>query len=204
MAYTKQTWIDRIVADDTGEVLQPGTIVNATRMGHIEDGIAANDSAITTLKGTTSGVTLETLQTAVNDLVDDLTDLSGLQDQVDGFEGRIDALERLSTGSETIQALMNSKVDKEAGKGLSTNDYTNAAKAKVDDLPENPGTKMNNMVVKETGKGLSEQNFTTALKTKLEGAAAQSALEALITRVETLEAWKNAVLAGTTVVNIDG
>ena len=63
---------------------------------------------------------------------------------------------------------------------------------------------MNNMVVKETGKGLSEQNFTTALKTKLEGAAAQSALEALITRVETLEAWKNAVLAGTTVVNIDG
>lgn len=32
----------------------------------------------------------------------------------------------------------NKKVDKVAGKGLSTNDYTNAAKAKVDAIPANP------------------------------------------------------------------
>lgn len=30
------------------------------------------------------------------------------------------------------------KVDKVAGKGLSTNDYTNAAKTKVDAIPANP------------------------------------------------------------------
>ena len=39
MAYIKQTWIDHIIADDTGEVLQYGTVINAERMNHIEDGI---------------------------------------------------------------------------------------------------------------------------------------------------------------------
>lgn len=37
-----------------------------------------------------------------------------------------------------IKNLLANKVDKVSGKGLSTNDYTNAAKAKVDAIPSNP------------------------------------------------------------------
>ena len=42
---------------------------------------------------------------------------------------------RTASAQDTID---NGKVDKVAGKGLSTNDYTNAAKAKVDAIPVNP------------------------------------------------------------------
>ena len=42
---------------------------------------------------------------------------------------------RTASAQDTID---NGKVDKVAGKGLSTNDYTNAAKAKVDAIPANP------------------------------------------------------------------
>ncbi|WP_308533297.1 BppU family phage baseplate upper protein [uncultured Peptoniphilus sp.] len=41
------------------------------------------------------------------------------------------------TGAE-IETIMNNKVDKVSGKQLSTNDFTNAHKAKVDAIPENP------------------------------------------------------------------
>lgn len=37
-----------------------------------------------------------------------------------------------------VETTINQKVDKITGKGLSTNDYDNAAKAKVDKIPENP------------------------------------------------------------------
>lgn len=53
------------------------------------------------------------------------------------------------------------KVDKVTGKGLSTNDYTNADKTAV-------GT-IGDKVDKETGKGLSTNDYTTAEKNKLGG-----------------------------------
>lgn len=198
MAYEKQNWVDRIVADDTGEVLQVGTIVNATRMKHIEEGIEAADSAITLLRGTTNGVTIASLKTDVTNLENDVEDLKSLEATVTGHESRITVLENFKAESDVTN-----KVDKVPGKGLSTNDYDNTAKAKVDNLPENPGTKLAAKVDKLEGKGLSTNDFTNEYKTKVDNAATQAALNTLLAKVEALETWKNDVLAGNTVVNVD-
>ena len=56
--------------------------------------------------------------------------------------------------------LNNNKVDKVSGKGLSTNDYTNAEKAEV--------AKIKDKVDKVAGKGLSTNDFTSTYKTKLD------------------------------------
>ena len=74
----------------------------------------------------------------------------------------------ISTLYEAIQTALADKVDKITGKGLSTNDYTDAAKAIVDSVTTNLGNKVD----KVAGKGLSTNDFTNALMTKLEGIAA--------------------------------
>lgn len=53
------------------------------------------------------------------------------------------------------------KIDKEVGKGLSSNDYTTAEKQEV--------AKISNKVDKLAGKELSTNDFTNELKTKLDG-----------------------------------
>lgn len=71
-------------------------------------------------------------------------------------------------------------VPAEAGKGLSTNDYTTAEKQKLagieagaDKTPDLSGyatkTELNNKVDKVSGKGLSTNDYTTAEKNKLSG-----------------------------------
>lgn len=47
-------------------------------------------------------------------------------------------LEDLKAVHDSDVEKMNEKVDKVEGKGLSTNDYTNASKQKVDAIPTNP------------------------------------------------------------------
>lgn len=66
-----------------------------------------------------------------------------------------------------VDAELDDKVDKETGKGLSTNDYTTADKAIVDAVT----TDLAGKVDKVTGKGLSTNDYTTAEKTKLAGIA---------------------------------
>lgn len=61
----------------------------------------------------------------------------------------------------------NNKVDKEDGKGLSTNDYTTAEKNKVANLPSDTNTALSNKVDKVSGKGLSTNDYTNTEKTKL-------------------------------------
>lgn len=61
---------------------------------------------------------------------------------------------------EAIQTALTNKVDKITGKGLSTNDYTDAAKAIVDSVTTN----LENKVDKVTGKGLSTNDYTDAAK----------------------------------------
>lgn len=61
----------------------------------------------------------------------------------------------------------NNKVDKEDGKGLSTNDYTTAEKNKVANLPSDTNTALSNKVDKVSGKGLSTNDYTNAEKSKL-------------------------------------
>jgi hypothetical protein len=70
-----------------------------------------------------------------------------------------------------MQSALDQKVDKVAGKGLSTEDFTTLEKTKLDALPTAADleTSLNGKVDKEAGKGLSSNDFTTAEKTKLEG-----------------------------------
>ena len=61
------------------------------------------------------------------------------------------------------------KVDKVAGKGLSTNDYTNEDRERLADTSgENTGDQdLSNLVEKETGKGLSTNDYTNEDKERL-------------------------------------
>ena len=60
------------------------------------------------------------------------------------------------------------KVDKEEGKGLSTNDLTDELKKTYDDAV----SALENKVDKEDGKGLSTNDLTTELKQTYDAAAA--------------------------------
>ncbi len=99
----------------------------------------------------------------------------------------------ISTLKTDISTSLDNKVDKENGKGLSTNDFTTTLKNKLDGIAEgankitvdssmsststNPVqnkvvyTALDNKVDKESGKGLSTNDFTTTLKNKLDGIA---------------------------------
>lgn len=78
--------------------------------------------------------------------------------------------------TEGINSLDERKVDKIAGKGLSTEDFTTAEKSKLAALRNFDSSGIladieslqNNKVDKEEGKGLSTNDFTTLLKEKLE------------------------------------
>lgn len=87
-----------------------------------------------------------------------------------------------------IETALADKVDKITGKGLSTNDYTDTAKAIVDGVT----SALANKVDKIAGKGLSANDFTDTLKNKLDDIASGA-------QVNVLEAVK---LNGTT-LNID-
>lgn len=90
----------------------------------------------------------------------------------------------LSDDSPEVQELwraVSGKVDKEEGKGLSTNDYTNTDKDKVENIPANLAEILASKVNAEEGKGLSSNDYTDEDKQKLQN------LEALTnTEIETI------------------
>lgn len=94
-----------------------------------------------------------TIEQIIQQLVELEGDTANLSSEVSVVEGQIN----------TINTNLNNKVDKVTGKGLSTNDYTNADKNIVDGVT----SALNGKVDKEQGKGLSTNDFTTALKDKL-------------------------------------
>lgn len=75
--------------------------------------------------------------------------------------------------SYALKTDVDNKVDKINGKGLSTNDFTNVEKQKLEYLenfdPTPLQASINNKVEKITGKGLSESDYTTTEKSKLAG-----------------------------------
>lgn len=77
------------------------------------------------------------------------------------------ALSTVSTNpvqNSVITEALNDKVDEEAGKGLSTNDFTNADKSKLDDLSNYDDTSLTNRV-----ESLEETEHTHTNKTVLDG-----------------------------------
>lgn len=201
MAYIKQTWIDHIIADDTGEVLQYGTVINAERMNHIEDGIVGMYTEIDNISGDLpEGTTIQKIYEDLNNIQTEIGALDDMNNTLTGHENRITILENKSDMIE-----LDTKVDKVTGMGLSHNDYTNADKAKVDNLPENTTSELDKKVNKVDGMGLSANDFTTPLKNKLNKIPenTKELIDALQAEVTELKKWKEQVLAGTTIVNVD-
>ena len=77
-----------------------------------------------------------------------------------------------------VNALKSSKVDKVSGKQLSTNDFTNELKSKLDSLENYDDStitnSLNSKVDKEEGKQLSTNDYTTEEKNKLSGIQANA------------------------------
>ena len=80
------------------------------------------------------------------------------------YDGAVSAIANMYTKSE-VNTLLDNKVDKVSGKGLSQNDFTNDLKASYDGAVSG----LSNKVDKVTGKGLSENDYITADKNKLDG-----------------------------------
>ncbi len=101
----------------------------------------------------------------------DFTD--ALKEKLENLSNYDDTLIKTLISTETAQRALadNLKVDKETGKGLSANDFTNADKNKLESLSNYDDTEVRglieNKVDKEEGKGLSEENFTNDLLLKL-------------------------------------
>ena len=116
------------------------------------------------------------------------TIFSAFSKHINGSADRHKADEIDYSDNVTVKAKIDTKVDKISGKGLSTNDYTNAEKAEVakikDKVDKVAGkglsandytdeekaevAKVKDKVDKVSGKGLSTNDFTSAYKTKLD------------------------------------
>ena len=102
---------------------------------------------------------------------EDFDTLKEMSDWISKHEDSAAAINSsIQTNKSNIESLESNKVDKVTGKGLSTNDYTDADKGKLSELESNIESLESNKVDKVTGKGLSTNDYTDADKTKLDTA----------------------------------
>lgn len=141
----------------------------------------------------------------VADAPEDFDTLKEMSDWIDSHE---DSAAAMNSAIKANATAITSKVDKVAGKGLSTNDYTTTEKNKLDGieagadktvvdsaLDSSSINPVQNKVIKESldskvdkvsGKELSTNDYTTAEKTKLAGLSNYDDT-ALTSRVSALE-----------------
>lgn len=96
---------------------------------------------------------------------------STVKDKIIAINALIVAAQQLIEGVQTdISELQSSKVDKVSGKDLSTNDFTNAYRDKIDDTytKSETDTALAGKVDKVSGKGLSTNDFTNTYKNKVD------------------------------------
>jgi hypothetical protein len=124
-----------------------------------------------------------------------ITDISALETAVNQNTALINAeTNNRELADITLQNNIDNKVDKEVGKGLSTNDFTDADKTKLDSLENtvvdsalsststNPvqnkvvNSALSGKVDKVSGKGLSTNDFTDADKATLDSLASGGSL----------------------------
>jgi hypothetical protein len=97
-------------------------------------------------------------------------------------DAELDADSKNAIQNRAVAEALDQKVDKVSGKGLSTNDYTDADKTKLTDLPTDADltAELAGKVDKETGKGLSSNDFTDAEKSKLHGIEAGAQVNTML------------------------
>ena len=86
---------------------------------------------------------------------------------------RLDAALAAKVNNGDMTNALSGKVDKESGKGLSTNDYSDAEKAKLASVSNEVASLQNNKVDKVSGKGLSQNDYTDAEKAKVSNTASE-------------------------------
>ena len=111
--------------------------------------------------------------------------LGAVPNKVDKVTGKGLSTNDYTDADKTAVGTIGDKVDKVTGKGLSTNDYTDEDKAAV-------GT-IGDKVDKVSGKGLSTNDFTNAYKTKVDNI---HGLESNITSSTTIKDYVDALSKG--------
>lgn len=97
-------------------------------------------------------------------------DVAAIQDdrEIEGASTKVMKAEALTYLLRTLlPSLLNGKVDKVTGKGLSTNDFTTQYKNSIDSMSSNISVLSSSKVDKITGKGLSTNDFTNAMQSKV-------------------------------------
>lgn len=95
---------------------------------------------------------------------------SDLETKVDKDGSKVLSDNNYTTAEKNLVATISNKVDKIDGKSLSTNDFTNDLKTKLDELDTNAEltTKLGNKVDKVEGKSLSTNDFSNNYKSMLD------------------------------------
>lgn len=150
--------------------LFPKTKANLVNM---EDGQTVQSVVTGVLNDLTNYVTQVDIDTTVNNAISNL--VNGAPETLDTLYELAKVLDVDPNFATTITTELGKKVDKITGKGLSSNDFTDALLNKLNDLPTatNLYTKtetnnlLNGKVDKVSGKGLSTNDYTNNEKNKL-------------------------------------
>lgn len=148
-------------------------------------------------KSQTDAKITEKVAEIVADAPEDFDTLKEMSDWIDSHE---DSAAAMNSAIQQNTTAIADKVDKVAGKGLSTNDYTTEEKTKLAGLSNYDDTSilasLDTKVDKVTGKGLSTEDYTTAEKTKLAGLSNydDTALTSRVSALETTVGDINSVL----------
>ena len=87
--------------------------------------------------------------------------------------------------SAAIDKKLESKVDKISGKGLSTNDFSNLYKSKLDGISSDVDAKIETKVDKIEGMGLTSNDFTNLYKEKIDNIDSSVTFE--LTQIEKVQ-----------------
>lgn len=132
---------DKLTGIESGAEVNTVTSVNS-KLGDI---VLTSDD-IDFLSSAT-GATATTIRAAIDDIINDTSD----------HEGRLNGLDSSKANISYVDGKLDDKVDKVVGKGLSTNDYTDAAKTKVEGVEA--GSQVNVIeLIKKNGTNLTITN----------------------------------------------
>lgn len=182
---------DKVLSDNN---FSDGDKTNVNKIPTIESDITTIEGNISTIEGDidTINENISTINTELDTKVDKdgskvlsdnnyttaekeqvakiATIESDLETKVDKDGSKVLSDNNYTTAEKNLVATISNKVDKIDGKSLSTNDFTNDLKTKLDELDTNAEltTKLGNKVDKVEGKSLSTNDFSNNYKSMLD------------------------------------